>query len=245
MRRNAFKKRKARDASAPSRHSLPMRAKFLMERATRDFTMQELQTYAQHKHMERKDGLPIVQFERRPEAQIIDMTKASAKGGASVGPQPPLNSIKRMSKQIGQGADAAASGFDSPKNLHDKMRPLSQPSSQQREQIGGSMTSGLFKHASLASAQPDMMPSRAKQNYYTQPDDKHVVYQVQTGSCYDDIIERNFNTGLPKGISFITTKQLEGKKKKDNRVEEQDLPYEEREFNMKFRETWAIQRKIA
>ena len=85
MRRNAFKKRKARDASAPSRHSLPMRAKFLMERATRDFTMQELQTYAQHKHMERKDGLPIVQFERRPEAQIIDMTKASAKGGASMG----------------------------------------------------------------------------------------------------------------------------------------------------------------
>ena len=68
---------------------------------------------------------------------------------------------------------------------------------------------------------------------------------MQTGSCYDDIIERNFNTGLPKGISFITSKQLEGKKKKDNRVDEQDLPYEEREFNMKFRETWAIQRKIA
>ena len=82
--------------------------------------MQELQTYAQHKHMERKDGLPIVQFERRPEAQIIDMTKASAKGGASVGSQPPLNSIKRMSKQVGHGVEAAASGFDSPKNLQDR-----------------------------------------------------------------------------------------------------------------------------
>ena len=68
---------------------------------------------------------------------------------------------------------------------------------------------------------------------------------MKTGSCYDDLIQRNFNTGLPKGISFITSKQLEGKKKKDYREAEEDLPYEEREFNMKFRETWAIQRKIA
>ena len=46
-------------------------------------------------------------------------------------------------------------------------------------------------------------------------------------------------------MSFITTRQLQGKKKRDRREDEQDLPYEEREFNMKFRQTWAIQRQIA
>lgn len=42
LRRNAFKKKKARDQSAPGRHSLPMANKFLLQSATRDPTMLEL-----------------------------------------------------------------------------------------------------------------------------------------------------------------------------------------------------------
>ena len=63
--------------------------------------MNELQNYATHKHIEREDGLPIVKFERRPEGQIIDMSKASAKGsikGGSSQISQPLNQLKRMAR---------------------------------------------------------------------------------------------------------------------------------------------------
>ena len=44
------------------------------------------------------------------------------------------------------------------------------------------------------------------------PDDKYQIYKVNTGNCYDSVIEANINTGLPPGCSYITDKQLEGKK---------------------------------
>ena len=42
MRRNAFRQRKTRDASAPSRHSLPMKSHFLVYEAATDPTIAEL-----------------------------------------------------------------------------------------------------------------------------------------------------------------------------------------------------------
>ena len=86
-----------------------MQVQYLKERATRDATMGALQNYAVHKHTERADGLPIVQFERRPEGQIIDMSKAS-KNRQSM----PLNSIKRMNRQQGRaGPEGSISGMES------------------------------------------------------------------------------------------------------------------------------------
>ena len=38
------------------------------------------------------------------------------------------------------------------------------------------------------------------------------MYKVNTGNCYDSVIQMNLNTGLPPGVSYITDKQLEGKK---------------------------------
>ena len=49
-------------------------------------------------------------------------------------------------------------------------------------------------------------------NNYVAPDDKYQIYRVSTGNCYDSVIETNLNTGLPPGCSYITDKQLEGKK---------------------------------
>jgi len=74
------------------------------------------------------------------------------------------------------------------------------------------MTAGaLAKHASVASAQPDIaLPCKwvrsVKEAMFTQPDEKLVVYQVNTNNCYDNMVESNLNTGLPKGVSFITDK---------------------------------------
>ena len=48
------------------------------------------------------------------------------------------------------------------------------------------------------------------------------------------MIEANLNTGLPKKISFITDKQIKGKKQA-TQEEDADLPYEEKELNMKFK----------
>ena len=47
---------------------------------------------------------------------------------------------------------------------------------------------------------------------YVAPTDKYQMYKVNTGNCYDSVIEMNLNTGLPPGVSYITDKQLEGKK---------------------------------
>ena len=57
-------------------------------------------------------------------------------------------------------------------------------------------------------------------------------------------MEKNLNTGLPKKVSYSTDKQLQGKKqvRKDD---DTDLPYEEREFNLKFRETFKASRQLA
>lgn len=65
-----------------------------------------------------------------------------------------------------------------------------------------------------------------------------MLYKVKTGNCYDSVIEQNLNTGLPPQISFITDKQLKGKPKRV-KVEEQDIPFEEKELNLKFQQTWA------
>lgn len=58
------------------------------------------------------------------------------------------------------------------------------------------------------------------------------------------MVESNLNTGLPKQISFITDKQLRGNKK----VQKEDItavPFEEREFNIKFRQTTKEQLRLA
>lgn len=49
-------------------------------------------------------------------------------------------------------------------------------------------------------------------NNYVPPEDKYQIYRVNTGNCYDSVMEANLNTGLPPGCSYITDKQLEGKK---------------------------------
>ena len=49
-------------------------------------------------------------------------------------------------------------------------------------------------------------------NNYVEPGDKYQIYRVNTGNCYDSVIEANINIGLPHGVSYITDKQLEGKK---------------------------------
>lgn len=51
------------------------------------------------------------------------------------------------------------------------------------------------------------------------------------------------NTGLPKKISCITSKHLKGKPPK-KKQDDQDLSYEEKELNMRFRETWVEQKRI-
>ena len=78
---------------------------------------------------------------------------------------------------------------------------------------------------------------------YMQPANKHMLYKVNTGSCYDSVIENNLNTGLPHMVSFITDKHIQGKRQAA-KEEDQDMPYEEKELNMKFKETWAEQRRI-
>ena len=60
---------------------------------------------------------------------------------------------------------------------------------------------------------------------------------MNTNNCYDSVIEQNLNTGLPKKISCITSKHLKGKPRA-KKQEDQDLTYEEKELNMRFRETW-------
>jgi len=67
---------------------------------------------------------------------------------------------------------------------------------------------------------------------------------VQTGNCYDSVIQRNLNTGLPKRVSYITDKDLIGKKKSETGKSkaEYDVPYEEKELDLKLRRLWAIQK---
>ena len=52
-------------------------------------------------------------------------------------------------------------------------------------------------------------------NNYIAPDDKYQIYRVSTGNCYDSVMETNLNTGLPPGVSYITDKQIEGKKEQN------------------------------
>ena len=80
--------------------------------------------------------------------------------------------------------------------------------------------------------------TRSSEGLFRQPSNKHKLYKVNTGSCYDSVIESNLNTGLPKKISFITDKHVQGKKMAVQE-EDKDLPYEEKELNMKFKQTWA------
>ena len=63
IRRNAFRRRKTRDQSAPSRHSVPVRAKYLNAKAQRELTVAELQnSYAVANRYQDEKGLSIVQF---------------------------------------------------------------------------------------------------------------------------------------------------------------------------------------
>ena len=71
---------------------------------------------------------------------------------------PSLNSIKRMNRHQQGKQEGSVSGVDSPRAGTEKFRPLSQPSSQQYESMA---SGGLVKHASIASALPDVsVPSK-------------------------------------------------------------------------------------
>ena len=60
-----------------------------------------------------------------------------------------------------------------------------------------------------------------------------MIYRVQTGSCYDPVIEANLNTGLPKKISCINDRHLRGKKPRQ-KVDDSHVTYEEQELNRRF-----------
>jgi len=51
---------------------------------------------------------------------------------------------------------------------------------------------------------------KKNQSLYKPPADEHKIYKVHTSNCYDSVIERNLNTGLPKRVSYITDKDLKG-----------------------------------
>ena len=55
---------------------------------------------------------------------------------------------------------------------------------------------------------------------YKQPLDKFCIYKVDTGNCYDSVIERNLNQRLPPQVSYITDKDVIGKKA--NKVGQQE-----------------------
>jgi len=67
-----------------------------------------------------------------------------------------------------------------------------------------------------------------------------LVYKVNTGSCYDSVVERNLNTGLPKKVSFITDNQIQCKLQ-TNRTSDKNLPFGER----KLKQTTAEQRPLS
>jgi len=52
---------------------------------------------------------------------------------------------------------------------------------------------------------------KEKEVLYKPPADQYKNYKVHTSNCYDSVIERNLNTGLPKRVSYITEKDLKGK----------------------------------
>lgn len=70
-----------------------------------------------------------------------------------------------------------------------------------------------------------------------------MMYRVNTNNCYDSVIEQNLNTGLPKKISCITSKHLNGKRAR-KKQDDSDMSYEEKELNLRFRETWLEQKRI-
>ena len=37
-------------------------------------------------------------------------------------------------------------------------------------------------------------------------------YKVETGSCYDSVLEKKLNVFVPKSVSFVTDKMLENQK---------------------------------
>ena len=65
---------------------------------------------------------------------------------------------------------------------------------------------------------------------------------MQTGNCYDSVLEKNLNMGLPRKVSFITEKNLKGKKPAEkgvNVVDDPNIPQDERENLLKFEQMWA------
>lgn len=66
---------------------------------------------------------------------------------------------------------------------------------------------------------------------------------MRTGNCYDSVIENNLNMGLPKGVSYITDKDIKSKPKREKSKEDQDMPYEEHEIDMKIKRLWAEQKR--
>lgn len=88
---------------------------------------------------------------------------------------------------------------------------------------------------------------REEDAFFQQPRDKYQVYRVETGTCYDDVVERNLNTGLPKGISYITEKQLKGKKKKQLQKDEVEveIPFEENLIYYEMKRCWKVQQEIS
>ena len=71
---------------------------------------------------------------------------------------------------------------------------------------------------------------------------------MNTGNCYDPVVESNLNAGLPKGISYITDKNLKGKKKvkKDDEESESSLEIDpaEKEIYFNWRKLAKERRKM-
>jgi hypothetical protein len=72
--------------------------------------------------------------------------------------------------------------------------------------------------ADLAQAKSQAQNNyKSVQSLSSKPSHKHDaeqfnIYKVQLNTCYDDVVEKNLNTGLPKGLSYVTDAMLEGKK---------------------------------
>ena len=80
LRRNAFRRKKSRDQSAPSRHSLPMQRQYLTTASGRHPTMRRLQAYAKAGEVDDDEsGLKLIQFDRKPEQPKPSRSTAAQK----------------------------------------------------------------------------------------------------------------------------------------------------------------------
>ena len=134
IRRNAFRRRKTRDQSAPSRHSVPVQAKYLNAKAHRDPTVAELQTtYAVANRFQDEKGLSVVQFQKRSESMQRLAPDEGSDIRATVGPGPEqdssLSACKRLARHPTLARDSSVSVVESQITNRERVRPMSQISS--------------------------------------------------------------------------------------------------------------------